>query len=107
MDLAIHNRVDVTVGNQLDEEALQILCQASFKFSPSLCLKLRISCSGVIRRTSHNDKVNDLTREQTEKGKRKREEKEGKRKREEIGKERANKMARGKWGRGKREVNGN
>ena len=55
-------------------------------------------------RTSHNDKVNKLTHEQTEKGKRKREE--DKRKREEIGKERANKMARVKWGRGKREANG-
>ena len=50
------------------------------------------------RRTSHNDRVNDLTREQTEKGERKRE-------REEIGKERANKTERVKWGRGKREAN--
>ena len=50
------------------------------------------------RRTSHNDKVDDLTHEQTEKGKQKREEK--------IGKERANKTARVKWGRGKREANG-
>ena len=50
------------------------------------------------RRTSHNDKVNEQTHEQTEKGKRKRE--------EEIGKERANKTARVKWGRGKREANG-
>ena len=50
------------------------------------------------RRTSHNVKVNDLTHEQTEKRKRKREEK--------IGKERANKTARVKWGRGKREANG-
>ena len=49
------------------------------------------------RRTSHNDNVNDLTHEQTEKGKRKR---------EEIGTERANKTARVKWGRGKREANG-
>ena len=57
------------------------------------------------RRTSHNDNVNDLTHEQTEKGKRKREEAEGKRKREEIGKERANKTAKVKWGRGKREAN--
>ena len=32
--------------------------------------------------------------------------KKGKRKREEIGKERANKTARVKWGRGKREANG-
>ena len=46
------------------------------------------------------------THKQTEKGKRKREEEKGKRKREEIGKERANKMARVKWGRGKREANG-
>ena len=45
------------------------------------------------RRTSHNDKVNDLTHEQTEKCKRKREEK--------IGKERANKTAKVKWWRGK------
>ena len=50
------------------------------------------------RRTSHNDKVNDLTHEKIEKGKRKREEK--------IGKERTNKTARVKWGRGKREANG-
>ena len=50
------------------------------------------------RRTRHNDKVNDLTHEQTGKGKRKIEEK--------IGKERANKTARVKWGRGKREANG-
>ena len=28
--------------------ALQILCQASFRFSPSLCLKLRTSWSGVL-----------------------------------------------------------
>ena len=49
------------------------------------------------RRTSHNDKVNDLTHEHTEKGKRKR---------EENGKERVNKTARVKWGRGKREANG-
>ena len=49
------------------------------------------------RRTSHNDKVNDLTHEQIEKGKRKR--------KKEIGKERANKTARVKWGRGKREAN--
>ena len=48
--------------------------------------------------TSHEDKVNDLTHEQEEKGKRKREEK--------IGKERANKTARVMWGRGKREANG-
>jgi len=41
------------------------------------------------------------THKQTEKGKRKRGEEEGKRKREEIGKERANKTARVKWGRGK------
>ena len=41
------------------------------------------------RRTSHND---ENTR--------------GKRKREANGKERANKMARVKWGRGKREANG-
>ena len=34
------------------------------------------------------------------------EQKNGKRKREEIGKERANKTARVKWGRGKREANG-
>ena len=51
------------------------------------------------RRSSHNDKVNDLTHEQTEKGKRKIEEKK-------IGKERANKTVRVKWGRGKREANG-
>ena len=38
------------------------------------------------------------THKQTEKGKQKREEK--------SGKERANKMARVKWGRGKREANG-
>ena len=50
------------------------------------------------RRTSHNDKVNELADGQTEKGKRKRE--------KEIGKERANKTARVKWGRGKREANG-
>ena len=42
------------------------------------------------RRTSHNDKVNDLTHEQTEKASKTRE--------EEIGKERANKTARVKWG---------
>ena len=50
------------------------------------------------RRTSHKDKVNGLTHEQTEKRQAKRE--------EEIGKERANKMARVKWRRGKREANG-
>ena len=49
------------------------------------------------RRTRHNDKVNELTHEQIEKGKQKRKEK--------IGKERANKIARVKWGRGKREAN--
>ena len=49
------------------------------------------------RRTSHNDKVTKLTHKQTEKGKRKRE--------EEIGKERVNKTARVKWGKGKREAN--
>ena len=43
-----------------------------------------------------------LTQEQVERQREK-----GKRERkEEIGKERANKMARVKWGRGKREVNG-
>ena len=42
------------------------------------------------RRTSHNDKVNDLTHEQIEERKQKREEK--------IGKERENKRARVKWG---------
>ena len=46
------------------------------------------------------------THKQTEKGKRKREEEDDKRKREEIGKGRANKTARVKWGRGKREANG-
>ena len=44
------------------------------------------------RRTSHDDKVNELTHEQTEERQAKRE--------EEIGKERANKTARVKWGRG-------
>ena len=51
---------------------------------------------------SHKDKQ---AHKQTEEGKQKREEEEGKRKREEIGKERANKTARVKWGRGKREAN--
>ena len=50
------------------------------------------------RRTSHNDKEKGLTHEQTKSSKQKRE--------EEIGKERANKTARVKWGRGKREANG-
>ena len=48
------------------------------------------------RRTSHNDEINDLTHEHTK----------GKRKREDIGKERANKTARVKWGRAKQEANG-
>ena len=39
-------------------------------------------------------------------GERNREEEKGKRKREEIGRERENKTARVKWGRGKREANG-
>ena len=42
------------------------------------------------RRTSHYEKINYLTHEQTKKGKHKREEK--------IGKERKNKTARVKWG---------
>ena len=48
------------------------------------------------RRTSHDDKINDLTHEHTR----------GERQREANGKERANKTARVKWGRGKREANG-
>ena len=47
------------------------------------------------RRTSHDDEINDLTHEHT-RYKRKRGER----------KERANKMARVKWGIGKREANG-
>ena len=47
------------------------------------------------RKTSHNDGANEQ----------KNEEKATERE-EEIGKERANKMARVKWGRGKREANG-
>ena len=49
------------------------------------------------RRTSHDNEINNLTHDQTEKDKGKR---------EKIGKERANKTARVKWGRGKREANG-
>ena len=48
------------------------------------------------RRTSHDDEINDLTHEHTR----------GKRKKEANRKERANKMARVKWGRGKQEANG-
>ena len=44
-------------------------------------------------------RAKEANRKATEKGKRERE--------EEIGKERANKMARVKWGRGKREANAN
>ena len=51
------------------------------------------------RRTSHDDKVNELTHGQTKK-------KASKKRKEKIGKERANKTARVKWGRGKREANG-
>ena len=48
------------------------------------------------RRTRHDDEIDDLTHEHTR----------GKRKGEANGKERANKTARVKWGRGKREANG-
>ena len=80
--------------------ALQILCQASFKFSPSHCLKLRISCSGVITRIGRLAIMTEKTSKHMGHGKRQAKIE------EEIGKDRANKTARVKWGRGKREENG-
>ena len=68
--------------------AFQILDQASFRFSPSLCLKLRTSFSG----DKGVDKGLAIMTKQVEKRRRK--------------KERAHKTARVKWGRGKREANG-
>ena len=52
-------------------------------------------------RASQNDKVSDLTHEQQKKASERERERE-----REIRKERANKTARVKWGRGKREANG-
>ena len=49
------------------------------------------------RRTSHDNKVKELAHDKRKKASEKE---------EEIGKERANKTARVKWGRGKREANG-
>ena len=88
-ELIFYNKIQ---QSSIDFTRLNIIKRSNRITKEIIIIGIReITQFGIILR--HTDKVNDLTHEQTEKGKRKREEK--------IGKERANKTARVKWGRGK------